>query len=180
MATDQFYVTLPSNASMKTYPNNSVSDYKTLLPNRVELTGNYEVGLVDFSYPVSWHNVGPNEFFQIKIYSLVRPTVDLKGPLDELSFADVGEGPMAVSEGHYESGEALFEHMLRVWNDYWNEKRNELYESGDLIRSNSEKNCRAFGHLSDIQTKGQYETSRRTHSSQSRPEFALHALQRQD
>jgi hypothetical protein len=139
MATDQFYVTLPSNASMKTYPTNSVSDYKTLLPNRVELTGNYEVGLVDFSYPVSWHNVGPNEFFQIKIYSLLRPTVDLKGPLDELSFADVGEGPMAVSEGHYESGEALFEHMLRVWNDYWNEKRNELYESGDSIRSNSEK-----------------------------------------
>jgi hypothetical protein len=139
MATDQFYVTLPSNASMQTYPTNSVSDYKTLLPSRVELTGNYEVGLVDFSYPVSWHNVGPNEFFQIKAYSLVRPTVDMESTENSKSFADIGEGPMAISEGHYRSGEALFEHIRSVWNDYWFEKKHALHERGDLIRPNSEK-----------------------------------------
>ncbi len=45
MATD-FYLTLPSNASMKMYPDNTLAHYITNLPQRIDLTGEWECGLV--------------------------------------------------------------------------------------------------------------------------------------
>ena len=59
--TAQFYVTLPSNASMDTYPNNTVTDYATKLPHPLELDGQWEVGLVEMTYPITWYNVERGE-----------------------------------------------------------------------------------------------------------------------
>ncbi len=52
-----FYMTLPSNASMKTYPNNTLSHYYTTLPKRVRLEGEWECGLVEVHYTRSWYNM---------------------------------------------------------------------------------------------------------------------------
>ncbi len=52
-----FYLTLPSNSSMKTYPNNTVAKYVTQLQNRIELDGDWEVGLIEVMYPNNWANV---------------------------------------------------------------------------------------------------------------------------
>ena len=52
-----FYVTLPSNASMDFYPNNTVAKYTTKLANRIELDGEWEVGLVELMYPCNWFNL---------------------------------------------------------------------------------------------------------------------------
>ena len=56
MAAD-FYLTLPSNASMKMYPDNTLAHYITDLPRRIDLTGEWECGLAEIQYPHTWYNV---------------------------------------------------------------------------------------------------------------------------
>jgi len=51
-----FHVTLPSDNSLDTYPDNSASRFTVKLPDRVELNGDYEVGLAELMYPHTWFN----------------------------------------------------------------------------------------------------------------------------
>ena len=53
---DQFYLTLPSDSSSKYYPENTTSCFRTKLSDRIDLDGEYEVGLAQFIYPHSWFN----------------------------------------------------------------------------------------------------------------------------
>ena len=48
---DNFYITLPSNSSMNVYPNNSKSNFTTLLSRSIHLNGEYEVALTNISFP---------------------------------------------------------------------------------------------------------------------------------
>ncbi len=50
-----FYVTLPCNASMNIYPDNCISNYKTRLARSINLKGPWEVGLIEFHYPITWY-----------------------------------------------------------------------------------------------------------------------------
>ena len=52
-----FYLTLPSNSSMHVYVDNSMANFKTKLPNHIELEGPWEVALVEMQYPHSWYNI---------------------------------------------------------------------------------------------------------------------------
>jgi hypothetical protein len=53
-----FYVTLPSNVSSNKYfPDNTVANYVTKLPQRLSLEGKWGVGLVEMSYTLSWYNI---------------------------------------------------------------------------------------------------------------------------
>lgn len=52
-----FYITLPSDSSLKYFPDNKISHYITRLPSPIELHGEWEVGLVEFMYPHTWYNV---------------------------------------------------------------------------------------------------------------------------
>ena len=56
-----FYLTLPSNSSMDVYPNNTMANFKTKLPNRIELEGRWEVGMVEMQYPHTWYNLREEE-----------------------------------------------------------------------------------------------------------------------
>ena len=56
MATD-FYMTLPSNASMKTHLDNTLTHYTTDLPRRIDLVGEWECGLTEMQYSHTWYNV---------------------------------------------------------------------------------------------------------------------------
>jgi hypothetical protein len=54
-----FYVTLPSNSSFEYFPENTLNNYTTKLHTTLRLDciqflGNYEVGLVEMSYPHNW------------------------------------------------------------------------------------------------------------------------------
>lgn len=61
-----FHVTLPSDSSLETYPNNTASRFTVRLPDRVELDGDYEVGLAELMYPHTWFNFdNSNERFHI-------------------------------------------------------------------------------------------------------------------
>ena len=55
MATD-FYLTLPSNASMKMYPDNTLAHYIADVSQRIDLYGEWECGLADIEYPHTWYN----------------------------------------------------------------------------------------------------------------------------
>lgn len=54
---EEFYVTLPSNASMQDFPENSVSSYFVRLEKPLRLEGKWIVGMVEMHYPNSWDNV---------------------------------------------------------------------------------------------------------------------------
>ena len=56
MATD-FYMTLPSNASMKTHLDNTLTHYTTDLPRHIDLIGEWECGLSEMQYSHTWYNV---------------------------------------------------------------------------------------------------------------------------
>ena len=56
MATD-FYLSLPSNASMKVHPDNTLAHYITDLPQRISVSGEWECGLAEIQYPHTWYNV---------------------------------------------------------------------------------------------------------------------------
>ena len=56
-----FYLTLPSNSSMDFYPNNTLANYTTKLPQLFDLNGEWEVGLSEIQYPISWYNVSKHE-----------------------------------------------------------------------------------------------------------------------
>ena len=49
-----FYITLASNSSKQFYPNNTFINFTTKLHSTLRLDGEYEVGLVELSYPQNW------------------------------------------------------------------------------------------------------------------------------
>ena len=51
-----FYVTLPSNASMDVYPNNKKSNYTTKFNTPIVLDGNYEVALANITCTLNIRN----------------------------------------------------------------------------------------------------------------------------
>lgn len=57
MEESQFYITLPSNSSVKIFPQNTVSNFMTKLSQTVTLTGEWEVGLSEIQYARSWYNM---------------------------------------------------------------------------------------------------------------------------
>ena len=52
-----FYLTLPSNSSSSYYSNNTMTNYTTKLHNRTCLTGEWEVGLSEISFPKTWYTI---------------------------------------------------------------------------------------------------------------------------
>jgi hypothetical protein len=68
---NQFYITLPSNASIATYPTNSKRSLRLCCRRGWIWTANGKcMGMTKFSYPVSWHNIDNRQWFKMKAYSL--------------------------------------------------------------------------------------------------------------
>ena len=53
----EFYLVIPSNSSMITHPNNTLAQYITNLPRRINISGVWESGLTEIHYPHDWYNV---------------------------------------------------------------------------------------------------------------------------
>ena len=56
-----FYVTLPSNSSMEYFPNNTLSNYGTKLPQPFDLKREWEVGLSEIQFRKTWYNLNEKE-----------------------------------------------------------------------------------------------------------------------
>ena len=63
MDRNSFDITLPSNSSIDTHPDNAVNSYVTHLPSEVRLTGKWEVGLREIHYPRTWPLVVGDEAY---------------------------------------------------------------------------------------------------------------------
>ena len=51
---------------MDTFPENTLTQYVTKLPDRFYLLGEWEVGLFEIQYPISWYNVSKD--VQLEMY----------------------------------------------------------------------------------------------------------------
>ena len=66
MESSNFYITLPSNASMDFYPTNTTSNYTIHMPRTIYLQGKYEVALAEIQYPHTWTTTKLNEEYFIQ------------------------------------------------------------------------------------------------------------------
>ena len=86
VSSTMFYLTLPSNSSADAFhKKNTQSEFKTQLPEPIDLQGDWEVGLAEIQYPSSWYNLPCDQFVRI-------------GTLD-----------IEIEEGYYHSFQDLFE-----------------------------------------------------------------------
>lgn len=61
-----FYVTLPCNSSVDVYTDNSISDFRVLLPKPLQLQGEWEVAVCEFFYPQTVDNLPePENYIEI-------------------------------------------------------------------------------------------------------------------
>ena len=64
------------DTSMKMYPDNTLAHYIMDLPQRIDLSGEWECGLAEIQYPHTWYNIGAKNiwFFLDETISLGRTT----------------------------------------------------------------------------------------------------------
>lgn len=77
-----FFVTLPSNSTLQTFPNNTQSNFDTLLKQSLIFDGSYEVALTEISVPTNFNvNLGKlcifNPFFNINDSILRKPNLNI-------------------------------------------------------------------------------------------------------
>ncbi|CAB3996273.1 Hypothetical predicted protein [Paramuricea clavata] len=58
MSGTHFHLTLPSNASSDIFPDNKTTSYRIKLPQAINLSGEWEVGLYSINYPRTWYTLG--------------------------------------------------------------------------------------------------------------------------
>ncbi len=58
----QFIVELVSNASLNLYPDNTLASFSNFLPEQFNLDGDWEVALLEISYPALYHNITDGRF----------------------------------------------------------------------------------------------------------------------
>ena len=73
MVEQNFTINLVSNASMDVFPANTMARFRTLLPNKVELTGDWEVALLEVSWPGKVKNVTNASFTISRFDNANRP-----------------------------------------------------------------------------------------------------------
>src|SRR6218665_515669 len=104
-----FYVTLPSNSSMRYYPDNTTTRYTTRLENTLALTGDWEVGLVEIQYQNTWFNLDSIEGRVVYSYEIDAKPSHVQGLIH-------------LPPGYYESpadiAKSIIEHIEGVAVDY--------------------------------------------------------------
>jgi hypothetical protein len=96
MADDSFYITLPSNASMDIFPENTPSNWITALKDPIQVPEDYEVGLSEIHIPRNWNNIKSDDCaFDVEYAKLNRLE------LEQLVLADRQVSPLiGGSPGH--------------------------------------------------------------------------------
>lgn len=82
MQRNEFYLTLPSNSSMKYFPDNKITKFTTQLPQHIKLNGDWEVALVEIQYPYSFYTINVHDnniYYKEKKIETVTQVVLLDG-----------------------------------------------------------------------------------------------------
>ena len=87
MNSNDFFITLESNADLQNHPDNTQNKFKVTLESPIELQGEWETGLAQFIFPHSWHEklmketANNHNMFAIKLH------IDGDGGNDETQMA---------------------------------------------------------------------------------------------
>ena len=102
---NQFHLTLPSNASMDIFPDNTAAQYVTKLPKRMELdNGDWMVSLKEISMPLTFVNIQPDTYkFQLK---------------RRMSETETQPEELTVPVGYYASASEFIQELNRLANPY--------------------------------------------------------------
>ena len=96
---NEFYVYLPSNSSHQHFPDNTVSHFCTRLRKPLDLSGEYEVALVEVTLPTLWKNID---------HKRCRLAINMDGK----SWQEFG-----VTQGFYDSNTRFLTELARVTED---------------------------------------------------------------
>ena len=111
MSDPQFYVFLPSNASLNLYEDNTLTSYTVHVPEPIVLEGDYEVGLQSIIWSRSFYNItDDSDRFYVENSTKVADTIVLK-------------------KGNHETFENLIEHI--------NEKLKKVVNNNIQFKFNS-------------------------------------------
>ena len=108
-----FYLTLPSNSSHGFFPDNRAGHYFTKLPQTVELSGDYEVGLSEIQFVSSYINVSRAWLTFIDM-ERIGEDERFKILLDKVALeAEAEKNKIFLPEGLYSSNEAFVKSLSR-------------------------------------------------------------------
>lgn len=85
---NSFYITLPSNVKSDFF-DNTAANFKTKLAQRIDLKGDWEVGLASISYTNSWYNLQNQGTINIKYFNGTAHTLF--------------EQPVVIYQGRYDT-----------------------------------------------------------------------------
>ena len=103
MREEGFYMILPSNSSMRFFPENKTSCFTTELPQRIDLHGRWEVALTEIQFPTSFLHIRPGE-------GLIR-FVDIEEFTLEPQKKKINAAKSEIAPGIYSSMHDLIEAM---------------------------------------------------------------------
>ena len=112
-----FYVTLPSNASMDIYPDNAISHYTTRLRQPIDLEGDWEVALVEASIPTRWTNVTARDA-RMRVQLTRRQEEPVMRDGVEIGIKSVPVKryfSASMKENHYERPQQFARALNRTW-----------------------------------------------------------------
>jgi hypothetical protein len=118
----QFYITLPSDSSVKYFPNNTVAHYTTKLPETLNLNGDYEVGLSEIIYTKSWHNYPPEDCY-----------LNLTKAASHTSVRD-SEGPIRLEHKHYATEQDIFDEINKQFEIHHDLKMTFSLDDGHKVK----------------------------------------------
>lgn len=115
-----FYVTLPSTASLHEFPNNTQSSYRTKLNTPLVLNGDWEVALSEICMPRSWFNIDEhNNTYSLKYEREEKEVQDEARYIAKATYRGIASdmiqfwnGLNAEIENHIGRGHVLFK-----WNE---------------------------------------------------------------
>lgn len=99
-----------SNASRKHYPTNQANHFKTVLPQPINLHGNWEVGLSMMSYPNNWQNLLSTAKFDLEIDMLEN----FKEGHFQMTVA--GTESFEIPSGFYKNHEVILIQLVEMLN----------------------------------------------------------------
>jgi hypothetical protein len=107
-----FYLTLPSNTSQKYYPNNTMTRYTTRLQTPVDLTGDWEVALVEIMFTRSWYTIH-EEAGKFRYFDVTMVTPGEGESFDPVKY----DMETQVSTGNYQTMASLVNTINQIFDN---------------------------------------------------------------
>lgn len=104
---DNFYIVLPSNSSMKYFPDNTTTHFITRLPYPLELNGWWDIALVEIQTPMTILHI-PKDFTKVTLTAEYIATEDNNEIIDKFLYSD------NIPHGQYQNIGSLVDSLNKL------------------------------------------------------------------